>query len=147
MRQPIQPPNWQYGQVSIIRKPPNVRENIGLPVVSTNPNGNTWNTIHDPPVVGSFRISRSVDIVTYNGYNVAPPSSGAVNNTNIPYAQQLPITTTGGPMYNYSNQNMYSQPQNSFTQNQTVYPQPSVHVLLQNYNMQAPGNQIVEVTR
>ena len=47
---------------------------------------------------------------TYNGCTMAPPYSGAVNGTNMPYAQQLPITTTGGPTYTYTNQNVYSQP-------------------------------------
>ena len=83
-----------------------------------------------------------MDAIMYNSYNVAPPYSGVVNNINIPYAQQSSINAMGGPMYNYSNQNMYSQSHNSFTQNQTAYPQPSVHVPPpQNHNMQAPRNQ------
>ena len=46
---------------------------------------------------------------------MAPPYLGAVNITNTPYAQQPPITNVGGPTYTYANQNMYSQPQNSYT--------------------------------
>ena len=51
-----QPPNWQYGQVSIMRRQPNI-PSIELSVVSTSPNGNMWNTTHNPFVVGSFGVS------------------------------------------------------------------------------------------
>ena len=80
----------------------------GLSVVPTNLSGNVWNTTHDPPVVGSFGIGVSADTVTCNGYNMAPPYSRAVNNTNISFTQQLIVTAIGGPTYNYSNQTMHS---------------------------------------
>ena len=91
-----------------MHRPLNALGSIGLLPVSTILNGNTWNTTHDLSIVGSFGVSRSVDTATYNGYNIVPPYSRAVNNTNIPYAQQLPITAMGGLTYSYSNQNMYS---------------------------------------
>ena len=59
---------------------------------------------------------------------MAPPYSGVVNKTNTPYAQQPPITTVGGPTYTYTNQNIYSQPQNSYTQTQTTNPQLNTHI-------------------
>ena len=114
--QPTQPSNWQYGPVTIMRRPLNVLGSIGLLVVSTDSSGNVWTTTHNPSRVGCFGINRSVDVVTYNSYNMAPPYSGAVNNTNTLYAQQLPITTIGGLTYMYSNQNTYLTPHNSFTQ-------------------------------
>ena len=76
-------------------------------MVSTKPSGNAWNKTHDPPIMGSFGMNGSADVVTYNGYNMVPPYLGAVNSTNTPYAQQPPITAMGGPTYTYSNQNMY----------------------------------------
>ena len=92
----------------MMRRPPNTPGSIRLPAVPTNLSGNAWNITHDPPMMSSFGINRSVDAVTYNGYNMMPPYLGAVNNTNIPLTQQLPIITIGGPTYNYSNQIMYS---------------------------------------
>ena len=35
--------------------------------------------------MGSYGMNESVDVVTYNGYAMAPPYSGAVNNTNTVY--------------------------------------------------------------
>ena len=93
-----------------MRRTPSVLGSIGLPIVSTNPGGNAWNTTHDPPVMGSFGMNRSADAVTYNAYNMAPPYLGAVNSTNIPYAQQLAITAIRGSTYTYPNQNMYPSP-------------------------------------
>ena len=91
--------------------------------------------------MGSFGIDGNVDTVTYNGYNMTPLYLRAVNNTNTPFAQQSPITAIGGPMYNYSNQNIYSQTQTSMTEDQTDYPQHSAYIPpSQNYNMQGTGN-------
>ena len=39
-----------------------------------------------PLVVDGYSVIRSVDAATYNDYAMAPPYSGAVNNTNMPYA-------------------------------------------------------------
>ena len=47
----------------------------------------------------------------------------------------------GGPTYTYSNQNMYSQPQNSYAQI-TTYHRSRIHITQsQNVNMQRPSNQ------
>ena len=45
-----------------------------------------------------------------------------VNNTNIPYAQQLLVTAMGGPTYTYAGKNMCSQLQNPYTPFQAAYP-------------------------
>ena len=67
---------------------------------------------------------------------MAPPYLGEVNSTNMPYAQQLPVTAIEGQAYTYANQSMYSQPQNSYTQTQNAYPQPRTHISKpQNFNM------------
>ena len=63
--------------------------------------------IHDQPVVGNY--GTNGDVAAYNGYPLIPPYSRAVNSTNIPYTQQLPITIMGGPTYMYASQNMSSQ--------------------------------------
>ena len=56
---------------------------------------------------------------------MTPIYSRAVNSTNMPYAQQPPITAMGGPTYTYAN--MSSQAQNAYTLTQIMYPQPSTH--------------------
>ena len=103
-----------------MQRPPNVPGCIGLPPVSTSPNGNTWNTTNDPSVIGNFGVSRSVDAAMYNGYNMAPLYLGVVTNSNMLFTQQPLVTTMGRQIYNYSNQNSYSQPY--ILQNQTTYP-------------------------
>ena len=67
---------------------------------------------------------------------MVPPYLGAINNTNTLFVQQPPIIALGGLIHNYSNQTIYPQPYTSFTQNQTTYPQSSIHIPQpQNYNM------------
>ena len=92
--------------MSLIRRPPNVPGSIGLLVLSTNPSGSAWNTIHDPPVMGSYGMNESLDVGTYNGYALAPPYSRARNSTNLPYAQQPLVTAIGRPTYMHANQNI-----------------------------------------
>ena len=70
-----------------MNRPPNVPGSIGLPTLSTNPNRNTWNTTHNPLAVGGYGMNENVDAAMYNGYAMAPPYSGAVNSTNMPYTQ------------------------------------------------------------
>ena len=85
----------------------------------------------------------SMDAGIYNNYTIAPPYLGVVNNTDTPYAQQPPTTAVGGLTYTYVNQIMYPQPQNLYTQTQTVNPQVNTHIPQpQNFNMQGPDNQL-----
>ena len=113
-RQLVPPPNWQYRQVSMIHRPPNTLGCIGLSVLPTNLNGNTWNIPHNIPTLSGFGGSGNMKSHTQSGYNMAQPYSGVVNNANSSYMQQQPPMTNlvalGGSMHNYSSQTMYSQP-------------------------------------
>lgn len=87
---------------------PKILRSIGLPIIPTNPNANAWNTPHDLPIMSDLGVNGNMNSPTHNDYNVVPPSSGVVNNTNTLFVQlQLPMTNAtaiGGPMHNYPSQ-------------------------------------------
>ena len=51
--------------------------------------------------MGDYGMNGNIKEATYNGYPMAPPYSGSVNGTNVPYAQQPSVTAMEGPTYTY----------------------------------------------